>query len=334
VSDEALADKLASAWQRHRGEIAKITGLKRLSAGAASASYAFTAVTDRAEQPAVLQLAGAGDAQGFIGALDKTVQARVQQRAQAAGVPTPEVLLMLDAEDGLGAGFVSARVDGETLGGRIAHSRKFAPARERLGKQVAGALARIHALPAEDFADLPALGAAEQLAELARLHRSFGEALPVFEAAIAWLGARLPEPAPPRLVHGDFRNGNFLVDPEAGLIGVLDWELAHRGDPAEDIGWLCMRSWRFGADGRQTGGFATRSDFLTAYRAAGGAAFAAEQLRFWEALAALKWGAICQSFAWQHLRGKAPGLEPALIGRRVSEVELHLLDLMDGREAA
>lgn len=51
-------------------------------------------------------------------------------------------------------------------------------------------------------------------------------------------------------------------------------------------------------------------------------------------MAALKWGVICQSFAWQHLRGEAPGLEPALIGRRVSEVKLHLLDLMEGREAA
>lgn len=161
-----------------------------------------------------------------------------------------------------------------------------------------------------------------------------GEALPAFEAAIVWLGARLPEAAPPRLVHGDFRNGNFLVGPEAGLTGVLDWELAHRGDPAEDIGWLCMRSWRFGADARQAGGFASRADFLADYRAAGSEAMPDARLRFWEAVAALKWGVICQSFAWQHLRGEAPGLEPALIGRRVSEVELHLLDLMEGREAA
>lgn len=333
MSSEDLAGKLASAWQRHRGEAARISGLRRLSAGAASASYAFVAITASGEQPAVLQLAGAGDAQGFIGALDKTAQARVQQRAQAGGAPTPEVLLVLAEDDGLGAGFVSARLDGETLGGRIAHSRKFAQARECLGDQVAQALSRIHALPVADFPDLPALGAAEQLDELAQLHRSF-EALPIFEAAIAWLGARLPDPAPPRLVHGDFRNGNFLVDPDAGLAGVLDWELAHRGDPAEDIGWLCMRSWRFGADARHAGGFATRADFLAAYRAAGGEAFDDDRLRFWEALAALKWGVICQSFGHSHARGKAAGLEPALIGRRVSEVELHLLDLMEGREAA
>ena len=52
-------------------------------------------------------------------------------------------------------------------------------------------------------------------------------------------------PAPPVLVHGDFRNGNFIVGAD-GIRAVLDWELAHLGDPVEDLGWLCVKSWRFG----------------------------------------------------------------------------------------
>ena len=46
------------------------------------------------------------------------------------------------------------------------------------------------------------------------------------------------------LVHGDFRLGNLLVSP-SGITGVLDWELTHQGDPAQDLGWLCTRAWRF-----------------------------------------------------------------------------------------
>ena len=54
-------------------------------------------------------------------------------------------------------------------------------------------------------------------------------------------------PPRPRLVHGDFRLGNLIVD-EHGLAAVIDWELCHAGDPAEDLAWLCIRSWRFGND--------------------------------------------------------------------------------------
>ena len=59
-------------------------------------------------------------------------------------------------------------------------------------------------------------------------------------------------------VHGDFRCGNLLVGPD-GLRGVLDWELAHAGDPAEDIGWLCAPAWRFGGAG-EVGGFGALDD--------------------------------------------------------------------------
>jgi aminoglycoside phosphotransferase (APT) family kinase protein len=66
-----------------------------------------------------------------------------------------------------------------------------------------------------------------------------------------------------RLVHGDFRNGNLIGGPD-GLRAVLDWELAHLGDPLEDLGWLCVRSWRCGAEPR-VGGFGPVDDQVAAY---------------------------------------------------------------------
>ena len=53
-----------------------------------------------------------------------------------------------------------------------------------------------------------------------------------------------------------------------GLRGVLDWELAHAGDPAEDVGWLCAPAWRFGGRG-EVGGFGSLDELLDAYAVGG-----------------------------------------------------------------
>ncbi len=92
-------------------------------------------------------------------------------------------------------------------------------------------------------------------------------------------------------VHGDFRLGNLLVGPE-GLRGVLDWELAHAGDPAEDIGWLCAPAWRFGGAG-EVGGFGSLGDLLGAYEAAGGETIDLDRVQWWQVYATVKWATIC-----------------------------------------
>jgi aminoglycoside phosphotransferase (APT) family kinase protein len=319
-----LATQLRALWQLRLGETPQIENLRALSAGASAQTFSF----EVAAQRYIAQLFGGGEQ--FPGALDKPEQARMQQLAGAAGVPTPEVMLSWDTQADLVAGFVSRFVEGETLGKRIVADPRLAGAREQLPLQCADALARIHGLDAAQFAWLPLRSAENQIAELAQIHRRFGEALPVFELALAWLSAHRPAEPEACVVHGDFRNGNLLVN-EQGLAGVLDWELAHRGDPHEDLGWLCMRSWRFGRDDLAAGGFAKRADFYAAYEKTSGLKVNAGAVRFWETLGALKWGVICQWFAQRRLQGTVQGLEPAVIGRRVSEVELQLLDLIEGR---
>ena len=89
------------------------------------------------------------------------------------------------------------------------------------------------------------------------------EARPAFELALRWLHEHRPAPGPVRVVHGDFRIGNLLVD-ETGLQAVLDWELATLGDPLEDLGWVCVRAWRFGGEG-EVGGVGPSEDLLDAY---------------------------------------------------------------------
>ncbi|MET1040820.1 MAG: DUF6285 domain-containing protein, partial [Acidimicrobiales bacterium] len=129
------------------------------------------------------------------------------------------------------------------------------------------------------------------------------------------------------VVHGDFRHGNLIVGPE-GLRAVLDWELAHLGDPLEDLGWLCVRAWRFGGPG-PVGGFGEREELYAAYEAAGGRAVDPDVARWWEVLGTLKWGVMCIIQTATHLTGQARSVELAAIGRRVCENEYDLLALID-----
>ena len=130
------------------------------------------------------------------------------------------------------------------------------------------------------------------------------------------------------MVHGDFRIGNVIFGPE-GLRAVLDWELAHVGDPFDDLGWLCVRSWRFGADGNPVGGLCERERFFAAYERAGGGRVDATAVRWWETFGNLKWAIMCIMQAKTFLDGAVRSVELASLGRRVAEMELELLALME-----
>src|SRR2546425_4538937 len=195
-------------------------------------------------------------------------------------------------------------------------------------------LARIHGIDLSALPPLPAPDpgqppARAQVEQYRKFLDDLGEPHPAFELALRWLDENRPPPRPVALVHGDFRNGNFIVGPD-GIRAVLDWELAHLGDPVEDLGWLCVKSWRFGVTDRRVGGFGTVDDLLAAYRAAGGRDVDPTELRYWEAMGTLKWGVICEIQAFTHLQGTVRSVELATLGRRVAEMEWDLLELIDG----
>ncbi|MGH2923954.1 MAG: phosphotransferase family protein [Solirubrobacterales bacterium] len=260
--------------------------------------------------------------------------------AAEAGVPVPEPLAFEPAGGRLGsAGMLMAYVGGTSVAPRILRKDEYAEARERLPAELGAALARIHSLAAADVdgllppaAEDPALA---QLDEWERQLDEIGEPLPAVELGLRWLRASAPEPASPRLVHGDFRLGNFIVD-EAGLAAVIDWELAHLGDPAEDIGWLCIRSWRFGSDTLPVAGVGELEPFLGYYEEAGGSRPDPDRIRYWEAFGNMKWAVICARQAQDHLSGVRRSHELASLGRRICEPEWDLLALIAaaaGREA-
>jgi aminoglycoside phosphotransferase (APT) family kinase protein len=331
--DPAFAAALTALAPRFAGAAKQVKNVRRLSGGASQETWAF----DAGDKSYILRRAHPGTEEVSLSnssmAVGLAAEAQLMTLAGAAGVPSPAVRHVLVPEDGIGRGFIQDFVSGETLGGRIVKDAKFADARVTLARQCGEILARIHAIPTGDLPPLPVKSPRDHIAQLREMYRTEAWPRPVFELAFKWLEARAPEAvATPRLAHGDFRNGNLIID-ETGVVAVLDWELAHLGDPLHDFGWLCANSWRFGAIDKPVGGFGSREDLVAGYEAAGGATVDLERVRFWQILGSLRWGIICtlSAVGYRAANGKTPVDRP-MIARRTSETELDLVDLMMGAD--
>ncbi len=299
-----------------------IADLRRLSGGASQETWAFRA----GNRDLILRRRAGGASLAHAAPL--SAEAALIQAAGAAGVPAPGIVHVCGEADGLGEAYVMTAVEGETLGRRIVRDAAFAGVRTGLARRCGEVLARIHAPP---LSGLPRLETMDALAVLDRyrgIYLELGARRPVLEAAFQWLRRRAPQPVPPVLLHGDFRNGNLMVHPERGLAAVLDWELAHLGDPAEDLGWICVASWRFGGDA-PVGGFGSYEDLLAGYQGGGGRPVSLERLVYWQAVGSLKWAVMCLMMYDAYAKGTDPSVERAMIGRRTSEAEIDLVALME-----
>lgn len=318
--DEELARRIEGLL-RERGLDGRVEGLRRLSGGASRETWSFDLVGE-GRRGLILQRVRPGTVSGGPG---MTGEAALMRAAADLDVPVPTVVAD-DAGAALGAPcIVTDRLHGETIARKLLRDDEWAAARTRLVGQAGAALAAIHRI---DPAVAPELKGGDQLEQLRQMLDGFDQPLPAFELGLRWLAANRPPSPGTTVVHGDFRLGNLFVDHD-GLAGVLDWELAHLGDPVEDLGWYCVRAWRFGSP-LPAGGMGTREELLHAYQAAGGDVVDPEALRWWEVLGTLKWGLICVLQAQVHLSGASRSVELATIGRRVCENEWDVLGLLPG----
>ncbi len=309
-----------------------VVGVARLSGGASQETWSFDIVHPNGNIGAILRRApaGYGASPGRAAGLD--AEARLMQLAHDAGLPSPRVMHVLTPQDELGAGFIMARVEGETIARKILRDAQFAEARPILSRQLGKGIAGIHGLPASKLPKLRLMTSTKEIADLDREYRSFGWPRPVFELALRWLRDRDPGPSVEMtLVHGDFRHGNLIIGPD-GVRAVLDWELAHTGDPMEDLGWICVNSWRFGEIDKPVGGFGSREELFAGYEAAGHRVDPA-RVMFWEVMGTLRWGVMCCGMMQRFRLGPDHSMERAMIGRRSSETEIDLLRLLAPRRA-
>ncbi len=294
-----------------------VRDLKRLSGGASRITSSFELVAGDGTVSRFIVQQDRGDGAGQGGRA--STEAALLRAARAAGVPVPGFVASGDAA-GLQPGWLVVEwLDGETIPRKILRDPEWAGARVALTAQCGRALAAIHSIDPDSIGGLPPR---DPLGDPLPLLDGLGEVRPALELGVRWLAAHRPPAGRRVTVHGDFRNGNLLVGPE-GLRAVLDWELAHAGDPAEDIGWLCARAWRFGGPGR-VGGFGELPLLLEAYAAGGGGAVDPERVAWWQVYATVKWAVICALQASAHLSGAARSVELAAIGRRICESEWDL----------
>ena len=249
------------------------------------------------------------------------------------GVPVPEPVFEYEPADEMGNGFVTAFVSGETMPQRIFRRPDIADIRGRLAEQLAEILVSLHTIDVGQAGFLEsAPDSGDIIGKFLERHDSYAEAHPAIELGFRWLERHRQPAGRRKLVHGDFRTGNFMVGPE-GVTAVLDWECAHLGQPIEDIGWLCTRSWRFGQIDFPVGGLGLREPFYAAYQATGGARVDPEAVRFWEVFGLVRWAIynILQAHGHTH-RGRR-GVAFAAMGRNTCLVEYELLMTLAGRYA-
>lgn len=311
---------------------AQIAALRRLSGGASQETWSFDAVggLEAKTMPLILRRApGGARREAGTTAVALETEAKAISAAAAEGVPVPRVRHVMSREDGVGSAYIMDRLDGETIARRILRDSAFDAVRPALARQCGRILARIHRADTARIPELTTVDGLAQLKQYRDIYDSYAHPHPVFELAFRWIADRLP-PAPRlTLVHGDFRNGNLLIAPD-GVRAVLDWELVHRGDPLEDLGWICVNSWRFGITERPVGGFGSVEDLLLGYAEEGGADATPEAVRVWEAFGSLKWGVMCMTMVQAWRTGHDRSVERAAIGRRASEAEIDLVNLMFG----
>jgi aminoglycoside phosphotransferase (APT) family kinase protein len=264
-------------------------------------------------------------------ALTRAQEFTVMQAAYERGVRVAQPRWLCEDDSVLGgAFFLMDYVEGIAIGRKVVQVPELAQARQVLPEQMAEQLALIHTLDTFDFLPRPPEGVSpaqdiihQCYAVLDRLEVHN----PAFELALRWADRHAPPREMLTFVHGDFRIGNLIVNPK-GLAAVADWEFAHVGDPLEDLGFPCMRDWRFGMGKLRLGGISEREPFLLAYERYSGRKVEREAVDYWEFLGNLRWAVICLAQANRHLSGRESSVELASLGRRSAEMQMEMLRLM------
>lgn len=327
-----FAPALERAVARALDGVTSIANLRRLSGGASQETWSFDGEGPKGTTPLILRRAPNGQpVKRSATAVPLAIEAKVIRLAAKAGVPVPPVPYVLEESDQLGPGYLMGRVEGETIARRILREAEYADARTKMARQCGRILAGIHAIDKREVPELTVVPPRAQFDQYREIYDSYDYPHPVFEVAFKWLEERLPNAPALTLVHGDFRHGNLMIGAD-GVRAVLDWELTHIGDPAEDLGWICVNSWRFGETKKVVGGFGDVADLVAGYAEAGGKDMTADRVKFWEMFGTLKWGIMCMTMYQAFAQGADRSVERATIGRRSSETEIDLVNLLYRKE--
>ncbi len=330
ASIDELRDKLERYITDQTGSAAKIERMTPLAGGASRDSWMVDIVLDGEPQRLVMRRDFPTSMND--NALTREQEFRLMQRAYESGVSVARMRWLCTDLDVLGLPFfIMDFVEGISIGRKVVQVPELAHARDVLPEQMAAQLAKIHTMQIDDleFLQRPRTDPITHvIAETYTLLDNLGLHIPAFEFALRWAQRTAPDCTRVTFTHGDFRVGNLLVDPN-GLTAVIDWEFAHVGDPREELGYVCMRDWRFGNDHLRMGGLSDRERFIRAYEAHSGVEIDRRAVDWWEVMGNIRWGIICLSQAERHLSGRDPSVELASLGRRSAEMQLEALRMIE-----
>ncbi|MEW6268290.1 MAG: phosphotransferase family protein [Thermodesulfobacteriota bacterium] len=329
----ALAEKLESYLSGKLGTQVRVTSLARKSGGASRETYLFDAAWQEDGRGVQRGYVLRRDPVASVLESDRTLEYRVLEGAAALGIPVPKVCwLELSTEPLERPFFVMERVDGTPT------PPSFPPAypaemRARTASDFVSILARIHAADWRrlelDVLDDPGPGTEAARRAVTHWRRVFEqdrvEAQPVLERGFAWLERNLPATEHTTLVHGDYRSGNYLHLPDGRITAMLDWEMAHLGDPHEDLGWATMPYW---SSAGRAGGLEETDEMLARYERASGTKVDRERVHFYQVLGTVKMAVISLTGVRSLCEGRSADPTLAVVGLLLGRLSVELLRLL------
>jgi aminoglycoside phosphotransferase (APT) family kinase protein len=297
----------------------RVEGLDRIYGGASRETYRLRLSYREGEQLVERPLILRRDPPGSLIDTDRRIEFAAYRAFQGTKVPVPEALwLELDPKWLDFPFFVMAELRGFESSPQALVAPPYAEHAEKLGRRkwtILGEIARTDPRAVGLTETMPVVAPADSW----RRELDYWEGVidedalepqPIIRAAIRWL-RRNPPPPPPALgvVHGDYRSGNFLYDAEGEIQGILDWEMAHLGDPLEDLAWSINRVWHWAHDDR-CGGLLSKEQAIRIWEESAGRPADRAALHWWELFSSVKGQGIWVSSQREYLEG--PNKDPIL----------------------
>lgn len=306
ISDPGLAERIAAYLKAKQGREATVVGLTRIHGGASRETYRVRLEEDGAARGFILRR----DPTSALIETERTVEFAAYRAFHGSPVPVPEALALEQDESWLERPFFMMEEIENAVAASVLQGAPYGEHAAKIGAQFFGALGEIaKADPATLGLDWEAPDPdACWSAELARWEKVIDEderePQPIARAAIRWLRRNPPPPAQKvGVVHGDYRTGNFLFTPGGDIAAILDWEMAHLGDPLEDLGWALDPLWAHHNPARP-GGMCTHEEAIAHWERASGLTADPQALRWWAMFASLKGLGIWISAAAEVQDGK------------------------------
>jgi aminoglycoside phosphotransferase (APT) family kinase protein len=291
----------------------RVTGLDRIPGGASRETYRLVLHYEQNGAAVERRLILRRDPPGSLIDTERRLEFAAYSAFFRTPVPVPEAIWLEEDPAHLDYAFcVMQELSGLEASPMVLLAPPYAEHREKIGAQkwrILGEIAKA------DPKALGLVGVMQEVAPDACWRRELDywtgvidadelEPQPVMRAVIRWLRNQPPPPAQKlSVVHGDFRTGNFLCDTDGNIHAILDWEMAHLGDPLEDLAWGINPVWRWAKDER-AGGLLPRADALRLWEEASGLVADPEALHWWELFSCVKGQGIWVSSAREYQTGR------------------------------